>query len=43
MKGKVGKTLAAIGSILVISFLVIIGCRKKAIEDYHLEDIVAED
>ena len=43
MKGKVGKTLAAIGSVLVISFLIIIGCRKKAIEDYNLEDVIAED
>lgn len=43
MTGKVKKGLAVVGSILVVSFLIIIGCRKKAIQDYDLGDIIAED
>ena len=43
MKGKIKNGLAVIGSVAVISFLIIIGCRHKAIHDYGLEDVIAED
>lgn len=43
MKGKVKKVIAGVASVLVISFLIIIGCRKKAINDYNLGNIMSED
>lgn len=43
MKGNFKNKLAVIGSIVVVSFLIIIGCRHKAIHEHGLEGVIAED
>ena len=43
MKGNFKNKLAVIGSIVVVSFLIIIGFRHKAIHEHGLEGVIAED